>query len=78
MIRIEPIERSLPKDWKRTVHDHPWLSICVAAAAGVYLGRNHGRQLLASLVSVGVAVGVEAFRRAVGIEKPPSKEARRA
>jgi len=78
MIRIEPIENTLPKDWRRAVRDHPWLSVCAAAAVGFYLGRNHGRQLLSSLVSVGVAVGVEQLRRAVGIEKPPSKEARRA
>lgn len=78
MIRIEPIENTLPKDWRRAIRDHPWLSVGVAAAVGFYLGRNHGRQLLSSLASVGVAVGIEQLRRAVGIEKPPSKEARRA
>ena len=78
MIRIEPVEESLPKEWRRAVRDHPWISVSTAAAAGVYLGRNHGRQLLAALVSVGLAVGVETFRRAMGMEAAPSRKARKA
>lgn len=78
MIRIDPIEDSLPKEWRRAVRDHPWLSVSAAAAAGVYLGRHHGRQLLAALVSVGMAVGVETFRRAIGIEPAPARQARKA
>ena len=38
MIRIEPLEKTLPKDWRRTVREHPWLSLSAAVIAGVYLG----------------------------------------
>ncbi|MBC8645550.1 MAG: hypothetical protein H7X85_00180 [Thermoanaerobaculia bacterium] len=67
MIRIEPLEKTLPKDWRRTVREHPWLSLTAAVAAGVYLGRNHGRQLLAAVVSSGLAFGVESVRGALGL-----------
>ena len=67
MIRIEPLEKTLPKDWRRTVREHPWLALTAAVAAGVYLGRNHGRQLLAAVVSSGLAFGVESVRGALGL-----------
>ena len=72
MIRIAPIEKALPKEWRETIRDHPWVSISTAAAAGVYLGRNHGRQLLAAFVSVGLAVASETVRRGLGLV--PSEE----
>jgi hypothetical protein len=55
MTRVEPIERAMPPEWKRVVRDQPLLSLCAAFAAGVYLGRHHGRQLLSALVSVGIS-----------------------
>ena len=67
MIRIAPLEKALPKEWRQTVRDHPWVSISAAAVAGVYLGRNHGRQLLAALVGVGLTVASETVRRALGL-----------
>ncbi|MFN2386353.1 MAG: hypothetical protein ABR576_08730 [Thermoanaerobaculia bacterium] len=74
MIRIEPLEKALPKDWRRTIREHPWLTLVAAAAAGLYLGRNHGRQLLAAGVSSGLALGVESVRGALGL---PSARAKR-
>ena len=73
MLRIEALEDSLPKKWRRTVRDHPWIAIAAAASAGFYLGRNHGRQLLAALVSVGLSVGVESVRRAAGVSSSPRR-----
>ncbi len=67
MIRIEPIERAVPSEWKRVVRDQPLLSVCAALAAGVYLGRRHGRQLLSTLVSVGIASTMEGVRRRFGL-----------
>jgi hypothetical protein len=66
MLRIEPIERALPSDWKRVVRDQPLLAICAAAAAGIYLGRHHGRRLLSAFVSVGVATAADAARQRFG------------
>jgi hypothetical protein len=67
VIRIEPLEQSLPKDWRRSIRDHPLLSMAGAAIVGVYIGRNHGRQLLAAFVSSGIAFGVESVRGALGL-----------
>ena len=66
MIRIEPIERALPSDWKRVVRDQPFLAVCAAAAAGIYLGRHHGRQLLAAMVSVALATTVDEAKKRFG------------
>lgn len=66
MMRIEPIERALPPDWKRVVRDQPVLAVCAAMAAGIYLGRHHGRRLLAALVSVGIASAVDTARERFG------------
>jgi hypothetical protein len=66
MLRIEPIERALPSDWKRVVRDQPLLAICAAAATGIYLGRHHGRRLLSAFVSVGIATAVETARQRFG------------
>jgi hypothetical protein len=74
MIRIEPLEKNLPKDWRRTVREHPWLSLTAAAVAGAYIGRHHGRQLLAAVVSSGLAFGVQSVRGALGL---PSARAER-
>ena len=57
MIRIEAIERALPRDWRAIIRDHPFLSLAVAAAAGVYLGRNHSRELLGAVTTAGVGLG---------------------
>lgn len=73
MIRIEPLEESLPKDWRRAIRDHPLLSMAGAAVVGLYIGRNHGRQLLAALVSSGIAFGVESVRGALGLRSPQTK-----
>jgi hypothetical protein len=67
MIRIEPLEDSLPKDWRRAIRDHPFLAVSIAAALGVYVGRNHGRQLLSALVRSGLAFGVARLRGALGL-----------
>jgi hypothetical protein len=67
MLRIEALEDSLPKTWRRAVRDHPWIAVSVAASAGFYLGRNHGRQMLSALVSASLSVGVESVRRAIGV-----------
>ena len=66
MLRIEPIERALPSDWKRVVRDQPLLAVCAAAAAGIDLGRRHGRQLLAAMVSVALATTVDEAKRRFG------------
>ena len=63
MTRVEPIERALPSDWKRVIRDQPLLSVCVALAAGIYLGRHHARQLLSAAVSLGVATAVDEAKR---------------
>ncbi len=63
MTRVEPIERALPSDWKRVIRDQPLLSVCAALAAGIYLGRHHGRQLLSAAVSLGVATAVDEAKR---------------
>jgi hypothetical protein len=67
MTRVEPIEKALPSEWKKVVRDQPLLAVCAAFAAGVYLGRHHGRQLLSALVSVGIATAVDAGRRRLGL-----------
>lgn len=67
MIRIEALEKTLPKEWRRTVRDHPLLAAAAGAVVGVYLGRNHGRQLLAAIVSSGLAFGAESVRGALGL-----------
>jgi hypothetical protein len=67
MMRVEPLEKALPSDWRRVVRDQPILAVVAAFAAGVYLGKQHGRQLLSALVSVGIAASVEGARRRFGI-----------
>lgn len=65
-MRIEPVERALPPDWKRVIRDQPLLSICAATAAGIYLGRHHGRQLMAAMVSVALASTVDEAKKRFG------------
>jgi len=48
------------------VRDQPILAVAAAFAAGVYLGKHHGRQMLSALVSVGLAAAVEGVRKRVG------------
>ena len=66
-LRIEPIEEAVPRDWRRVVRDYPMLSMAVALATGVYLGRAHGKRLLVALVGVAVSAAVENARRAAGL-----------
>ena len=66
MTRVEPIERALPSDWKRVIRDQPLLSVCAALAAGIYLGKHHGRQLLSAAVSLGLTMAVEGTKRRFG------------
>ncbi|MEO8431417.1 MAG: hypothetical protein ABI592_07895 [Acidobacteriota bacterium] len=68
---MEPLERALPAEWKRVVRDQPFLSLCGALAAGVYLGRRHSRELLSALVSVGLATAVGGVRRRFGFPEDP-------
>jgi hypothetical protein len=66
MMRVEPIEKALPPDWRRVVRDQPLLSMVAALAAGIYLGKHHARQILSAVVSVGVAAAVDQARRRFG------------
>jgi hypothetical protein len=66
VIRVEPLEQALPADWRRLVRDQPFLSLAVALAAGIYLGRHHAKQLLSAAASIGVAAAVEGARKRFG------------
>ena len=66
MVRVEPLEKALPSDWRRVVRDQPFLALAAAFAAGVYLGRHHARQLLSAAASVGIAAAVDTARRRFG------------
>ena len=48
------------------IRDQPLLSVCAAFAAGIYLGKHHGRQLLSAAVSVGLTMAVEGTKRRFG------------
>jgi len=65
-MRVEPLEQALPADWRRLVRDQPLLSVAVALAAGIYLGRHHAKQLFSALASVGIAAAVEGARKRLG------------
>ena len=65
-LRVEPIEEAVPREWRRVVRDYPLLSLAVAAATGVYLGRVHGRRLLVALAGVAVSAAIERAKRAGG------------
>jgi uncharacterized membrane protein YebE (DUF533 family) len=66
MVRVEPLEKALPPDWRRLVRDQPLLSVVAGFVAGVYLGRRHGRQLLSALVSIGIAAAVDGAQKRFG------------
>jgi hypothetical protein len=66
-LRIEPIEEAVPREWRRVARDYPLLTLAAAFAAGVYLGRNHGRQLFTALVGVAVTAAVDRAKRASGL-----------
>ncbi|MDQ2979158.1 MAG: hypothetical protein M3R62_08050 [Acidobacteriota bacterium] len=66
MTRVEPIERALPSDWKRVIRDQPLLSVCAALAAGIYLGKHHGRQLLSAAVSLALTTAIEGAKQRFG------------
>jgi hypothetical protein len=76
MFRVSAIERALPDDLRRTVHDHPILAITAGALVGFYLGRSHGRQILSALVGVGLTAGASSARRMLGIAPEPRRAAR--
>ncbi len=59
MTRVEPIERALPRDWKRVIRDQPLMSVCAAFAVGIYLGRRHASRLLFAAVSLGLSTAIE-------------------
>lgn len=67
MIRVEPLEKALPPEWRRVVRDQPILAVVTVFVAGVYLGKRHGPRLLSALVSVGVASAVSGARRLIGL-----------
>jgi hypothetical protein len=66
-LRVEPIEEAVPRQWRRVVRDYPMLSMAVAAATGLYLGRVHGKRLLVAIVGVAVSAAIENARRAAGL-----------
>jgi hypothetical protein len=63
MMRLEPIEKALPPEWRKVVRDQPVLSMCAAFAVGIYLGRRHAKPLLSAIVSIGIATAVDGARR---------------
>jgi hypothetical protein len=63
-MRIAAIESALPRDWREIIRSHPFLSLVAAAVVGAYLGRNHGREVLAAASSAGIAVGTARLQRA--------------
>jgi hypothetical protein len=65
-VRVEPLEKALPSDWRRVVRDQPLLALVAGFAAGVYLGRHHARQLLSALVTVGIAATVDQAQKRFG------------
>jgi hypothetical protein len=65
MVRVEPLEKALPSDWRRVVRDQPLLSLVAALAAGIYLGKHHGKQLFSALVSMGIAAAVSGARKRI-------------
>jgi hypothetical protein len=66
-LRVEPIEEAVTRQWRRVVRDYPMLSMAVAAATGLYLGRVHGKRLLVAIVGVAVSAAIENARRAAGL-----------
>lgn len=73
MLRIDPLETALPRDLRESIRDHPWVAIAVGAAAGFYLGRNHGRFLLSALATAGIAVGAERLKALGGTSRETRK-----
>jgi hypothetical protein len=71
MIRVPSLEKSLPDELRRSVRDHPWLSITAGALVGFYFGRNHGREILTALVGVGVSAGAARARSLLAVESSP-------
>jgi hypothetical protein len=71
MIRISAIEKAMPDDIRRAVREHPILTIVGGAFLGYYLGKSHGRAILAALVSVGITAGASSARRMLGVEPSP-------
>ena len=65
-MRVDPLEKALPSDWRRVVRDQPLLSVAAAFAAGIYLGKHHARQLFSALVSIGLAAAVDGARKRLG------------
>jgi uncharacterized membrane protein YebE (DUF533 family) len=68
LVRISSLEKALPDDVRRTIRDHPLLTIVAGALAGFYVGRSHGREILTALVGVGVSAAAANARRLLGVE----------
>ncbi len=66
-LRIEPIEDAVPREWRRVVRNYPMLSMALAAATGLYLGRVHGKRLLVAIAGVAVSAAIDSARKAAGL-----------
>ena len=73
MIRVAAIEKKLPDDVRRTIRDHPLLSLTVGALAGYYLGRAYGKEILTALVGVGISAGASNARKMLGVQPADSR-----
>ncbi len=73
MIRVAAIEKNLPDDVRRTIKDHPLLALTAGALAGYYLGRGYGKEILTTLVGVGISAGASNARRMLGVEPRDSR-----
>ena len=53
----EVIDDLLPErlDWRRLVRDYPVPALLVAAAGGYFLGRRHGRSVLAAIPALAMS-----------------------
>ena len=73
MVRISTLEKAVPDDIRRTVRDHPVITLTAGALAGFYLGKEFGKEILAALVSVGISAGATSARRRLGVEPRESR-----
>jgi hypothetical protein len=73
MIRVSALEKALPDDVRRTVRQHPVITLAAGALAGYYLGRSYGKEILTALVGVGISAGATNARRMLGVEPRDSR-----